>query len=134
VLTWQRFGLFLLLPVLVAGCSSGRPVENSGRAGELRDVAVLLALASGPGNKAPTRFADLVKHENGGPTGFQAVKAGEIVVVWGVPMPPEGQPGGTTDIIAYEKKTPTEGGLVLLHNGTIQEMTAEAFAAAPRAK
>jgi hypothetical protein len=124
----------LILALLLAGCSGRSGSVGSERESELREVANLLILHSGQHNKGPAKAADLQKYEAGGPLGFQAVKSGDIVIVWGATMPGEGDRTGTTAIVAYEKKTPTEGGLVLLHNGTIQEMTAEGFAAAPKMK
>ena len=41
---------------------------------------------------------------------------------------------GSKKVAAYEKKATTEGGWVLLQDGTLQEMTASELAAAPRAK
>jgi hypothetical protein len=37
-------------------------------------------------------------------------------------------------VVAYEKKVPTEGGHVLLQDGTVKQMTAAEFQSAPKAK
>jgi hypothetical protein len=71
------------------------------------------------------------------PRGYQAVKSGEVVVLWGAKMPGEGEVNAGTApdaVIAYEKKTASEGGYVLLQNGTVKEMSADQFKAAPKAK
>lgn len=137
-------GHFLSLPCFavvaftLAGCagnagntSAGEP----GRADELRELAMILPLYSGQYNKGPSKVADLTQYEAAAPLALRSIKNGDIVVVWGATMPGEGDIGkGTTEIVAYEKKTPTEGGAVLLHNGTVKEMTAEEFKSASQAK
>lgn len=133
------------LPVLtsllvgLAGCSSSsQPTAGSGptKADELREVGGLISAYTGEHKRGPTKLADLSRYELGYPLGYQAVKTGDVVVVWGAKMTIEeggGGGGGTTDVVAYEKKVPTEGGSVLLQNGTVKEMTAVEFAAAPKA-
>ena len=124
----------------LAGCSSSNSNSGSGTPGNtdlLEEVRGLIGMYSGEHKKAPRSLADCTKYEAGYPLGFAAVKKGDIVVIWGVKMIVEeggGSPQGTTDIVAYEKKTPTEGGSVLLHNGTVKTVTADEFKAAPKAK
>lgn len=123
------------------GCSSS---TNSGGAGApgnadlLHEVKGLISAYSGEAKQGPRGVDVLAKYEQGFPLGMNALRKGDIVVVWGVKMIVEegsgGTQGGTTDIIAYEKKVPTEGGSVLLHNGTVKTMTADEFKNAPKAK
>ena len=81
------------------------------------------------------RSTDFAKYEAGYPLGYAAVQSGEVVVVWGAKIAGEGDAGSApANVVAYEKKTPAEGGLVLLQNGTVKEMTASEFASAPKAK
>lgn len=130
-------GVLLGLALLVAGCSSSGPSGGGtpGKEAELTEVGSMLVLYSGQHRKGPAKAADLAGYEQGAPLGYPAVKSGEVVVVWGATMPGEGDlDKGTTAVVAYEKKTPKEGGLVLLHNGKVQAMTAAEFAAAPKAK
>ena len=119
------------------GCSS-----NTGGGGNsiapqtaaLQEVADLLRAASADG-RAPTKQADLTRFASAYPQGYQAVKSGEVVVIWGAKMAGEGEAGSAPkNIIAYEKKAETEGGWVLLQNGTVKEMTADEFKTAPKAK
>ena len=58
---------------------------------------------------------------------------GAALVVWGARMGGEGQ-AGSDEVIAYEKKTPAEGGMVLLQNGKVKTMSSGEFDAAPKAK
>lgn len=129
--------LFLSLVALigVAGCRSGKDtgLEESTRVNELHEIATVLRIFCGQHNRGPSRPADLAPYEAGAPLGYQAVRSGEIVVVWGAMMPGEGE-AGTDAIIAFEKKTSSQGGYVLLNNGTVKEMTANEFSAAPMGK
>jgi len=121
----------------LAGCSSSGKQADGGptRADELREVGQMLTLYSGESGKGPKKAADLAKYETGTPLGYKAVKTGDVVVVWGAKMPGEGEAkSAPPDVIAYEKKTPTEGGFVLLLNGDVKEMSAADFASAPKAK
>lgn len=125
----------------VAGCSSSTNSGGSGTPGNadlLHEVKGLISAYSGETKHGPRSADVLTKYEQGFPLGMNAIRKGDIVVVWGVKMIVEegsgGTQGGTTDIIAYEKKVPTEGGSVLLHNGTVRTMTADEFKAAPKAK
>jgi hypothetical protein len=124
----------------LAGCSSSTNSGGTGTPGNadlLHEVKGLISAYSGEFGKGPRGIADLGKYEQGFPLGMNALRKGDIVAVWGVKMIIEeggGSPGGTTDVIAYEKQVPTEGGSVLLHNGTVKTMTADEFKAAPKAK
>lgn len=131
-------GLGFVLAIAV-GCSPAPSRNETGgqptNADLLNEVATLLRSHPARGGKGPAKAADLAPFENGGPLGYAAVKSGEIVVVWGATMAGEGDAasGGATGVIAYEKKTPTDGGSVLLASGEVKTMTAAEFAAAPKA-
>jgi len=125
--------------VCLGGCSSSR--NDSGGAGPdgsdtLREVGGLVSAHTGEQKRGPQKIADLARYEAGYPLGFEAVKSGNVVVVWGAKMTIEegGGTSGTTDVVAYEKKVPSEGGLVLLQNGTVKQMTADEFKSTPKAK
>jgi hypothetical protein len=81
--------------------------------------------------KSPPRsLADIARYENAGPTAFNKIQKGEIVVVWGA----NPQDGVADKVLAYEKQTPQNGGFVLMQDGTtVKKMTAAEFQAAPKA-
>ncbi|MFO0845097.1 MAG: hypothetical protein U0797_22365 [Gemmataceae bacterium] len=83
-------------------------------------------------NRGPANAGELARFQNDYPLGYSQLKAGEIDIVWGARMGGEGG-GGSEGVIAFEKKAPTEGGWVLLANGTVKQMPADAFKAAPKA-
>src|SRR5262249_25450820 len=125
----------VLILLGITGCSSSNnPNEQPGSADALRELATILPLYSGQHKHGPTKASDLASYEAGAPLGYRAVVAGDVVGVWGATMPGEGEGGGTDAVVAYEKKTPTEGGAVLLQNGQIRQMTVDQFQAAPKAK
>jgi hypothetical protein len=122
---------------LLAGCSgsakpSGADANPTEGSNVLQDVAGMLRdYASATGRNA-ARLADLAQLESLYPHGYQAVKSGEVVVLWGASMAGE-EGGGSEKVVAYEKKVPTDGGHVLLENGQVKSMTSVEFAAAPKA-
>jgi hypothetical protein len=126
-----------ILTLFVAvGCSSSGSQgqsANSGMTDDLLEVAGMLRDFTAENQKGPAKLADVAKNQPLYPRGYQAVKAGTVVVVWGARMPLPGQ-GGGTGVIAYEKKAETDGGAVLLENGDIKNMTAAEFASAPKVK
>ncbi len=128
-----------LIALFSGGCSSKGPGNGAAQDKKelLREVAGLVSAYTGEFKKGPQKLADLARYENGYPLGYEAVKSGEVVVVWGAKMIIEEGGGGntgTTDVVAYLKKVPTEGGAVLLQNNTIKDMTPDEFRAAPKAK
>jgi hypothetical protein len=129
----MRVYLVVFLIALITGCSDGAgklPIKiEAERTSNLRDLGEMLRLAGKP----VAKVADLAAVKNQFDETFRLLEKGEIVVVWGAQMPGEGSPG-TTDIVGYLKKVPTEGGLVLLLNGAIKQMSASEFGSAKKAK
>ncbi len=131
--------LATLLTILIsvqAGCSSSNtPAAKSGQpaGSDLGfEVAGILRMYPGEFGNGPKKASDIKKYEAGFPIGYAAIQSGQIVVVWGATVAGEGG-GGTADVVAYEKEAPTAGGMVVLQNGTVKQMTAEEFKAAPKA-
>ena len=128
-----RAAMMIGVLMLGAGCSAGRKGAEGEptRADELREVATMLALL---GDKRYSKPADLAAYSAGAPLGYEAVRSGAIVVVPGASMPGEGDKGGSDAIVAYEKAAPTDGGLVLRHNGKVDKLSADEFAKAAKFK
>jgi hypothetical protein len=80
----------------------------------------------------PRKPEDFNDYVDSMPTALERIKQGEYVVAWGVGL--SSAPGAGNQILAYEKKSPAEGGVVLLRDGTVKKLTAAEFAAAPKAK
>ncbi len=124
----------VLAAAWLAGCSgpAGDSQDGPSRSDELNDVAGMMRDFGATFNRGPSKPADLLQYENAYPFGARALRSGDVVVVWGATMAGEGG-GGREVVVAYEKKAPAEGGYVLLENGAVKQMTAEAFTAAPKA-
>lgn len=123
-----------LLGATLVGCSSQKPGDQPPtRSDELQQTANMLRDFTATSNRGPANVGELARFQNEYPFGYSQVKAGEIDIVWGARMGGEGG-GGSEGIIAYEKKAPTEGGWVLLANGTVKQMSASEFSSAPKAK
>jgi hypothetical protein len=127
-----------LLPLLGAGCSGSGGGGGSGQTAQeavLYEVAGMLRGATRPDGRGPAALADLKGSQSLFPHGYQAVKSGDVVVVWGAGVKGEGEAaskGG--DIVAYEKDAPANGGYVLLTSGEVKKMSASEFQSAPKAK
>jgi hypothetical protein len=85
--------------------------------------------------KAPSRLEDLLAYITFDSEGraYGEVSNGELVLVWDLNflrMPRE--TWGNT-VLGYEKEVPTEGGSVLMADGTVRQMTAQEFEAALKA-
>jgi len=117
----------------VAGCARAPqpPPPPSGEDGlkEMVGVYKYIEYSKLPLPRKPEDFNDYVDSM---PIAFYRVKDGEYVVAWGVGR--SASAGAGEQVLVYEKKTPTEGGAVLLRDGTVKQMTAAEFSAAPRAK
>ena len=133
----------LLLPTvtlglaLLTGCSRSSEHAGSGAdpAAPLREVGEMLRAATPAPGRGPAKVADLTRYEAVYPQAYQAVKAGDVVVVWGAAMKGESEVGkGGGEVIAHQKAVPTEGGHVLLTTGEVKQMTADEFKSAPKAK
>ena len=116
---------------LFAGCSS-HPAAGP-ETTVLSEVNDLIHASAGAADRAPANLAELDRHKAMFPHAYDAVKSGEVVVLWGTPLKGEGQVGKDEVVLAYEKNVPTDGGHVLLSAGTVKKMTAAEFSAAPKA-
>lgn len=80
----------------------------------------------------PRRAEDFDNYIDSMPTALERIKQGEYVVAWGAGR--SSSPGAAGQILVYEKKAATEGGAVLLRDGTVKQVTADEFRAAGVAK
>jgi hypothetical protein len=117
---------------LLAGCSSQRKGEAPAVFTVLQDVNDLLRAAEGTAGRPPSKLADVDRHQAMFSRGYAAVKSGDVVVLWGAVLKGESEVGKDEAVVAYEKNVPTAGGYVLLSAGTVKQMTAAEFNAAPK--
>ena len=127
-----------LAVVGLSGCSGGNTGGNRSSTPEetaLAEVCDLIRNATSSTGRPPTKVADFGRLAGTYPNGYQAVKSGEVVVLWGTAVAGEGGSGGGAEaVVAYEKNAPTAGGFVLWTSGKVTKVSAAEFAAAPKAK
>jgi hypothetical protein len=120
---------------LSAGCSSSNRggqfevAPDNGERFALVETGELLRNRMLDTGKPARSLADLARYENAGPTAFNKIQKGEIVVVWST-NPKE---GASANVLAYEKQTPQSGGFVLMEDGTtVKKMSPAEFQAASK--
>jgi hypothetical protein len=101
----------------------------------LNELHELLIAAGRAKGRPPAQLSDLDSKKTLYPRAYEAVKNGDIVVLWGAPPKGEGsiEQGGTQEIVAYEKNVPTQGGWALFSAGAVKIMTSAEFNSAPKA-
>lgn len=136
--TTQRIGatlaaLAVLASILACGAFSGA-AANQRVANDLKQLAIAYHNFHDSNRRGPESAAEWEKMA-GSPDDkalIAAVAAGEYVFYWNVKITSL-TAGATNTVLGYEKKVPTSGGLVLMADGTVKEMTAQEFASAPKA-
>lgn len=127
---WVAAALTALIGL--TGCGGGgvkqAPLDEVRRT-DLTELGDLLKTLAAEGKRPPAKPADLAELEPFMPTAAASLRSGEIVYLWG-----SGHAAGGTAVVAHEKKAPTDGGLVLLQDGSIKTLTADEFKAAPKAQ
>src|SRR5262245_47136215 len=127
-----------LAVVGLSGCSGGNAGGNRSSTPEetaLGEVCDLIRSATGNSGRPPTKLGDFGRLAGTYPNGYQAVKAGDVVVLWGAGVAGEGGSGGGAEaVVAYEKNAPTAGGFVLWTSGKVTKLSVAEFASAPKAK
>ena len=113
-----------------AGCGESKPVASTTpNKDALAEIGQMLKSLADEGRKPPTKLAELEPVEPMLPMAATMLRDGTLVYLWGAAYAADGD-----KVAAYEKKVPTEGGLVLLQSGKVKEMSAGEFASAPKAK
>lgn len=125
---------------ILGGCGGSGTPENITSAtsenGPLAQVGSLYRDHWELKKKAPSSIKDFASFAEVTPEGVNAVKNGDVVVIWGVKLDDlsiEGDGDSADEVLAYEKATPEQGGYVLMKNRDIRKMTADEFKAAPKA-
>jgi hypothetical protein len=78
--------------------------------------------------RGPANVREMGNLQLQAPKLYKALQEGRYVLYWGAnPL------ASANAVLGYEKNVPTQGGVVLLMDGSIQRMTAQEFNAAPRA-
>ena len=116
-----------------AGCKESR-VARTGVPAQIADngleeLAGVYKFMAQHKEAPPRKLEDLVDHQAALPTAWGKIESGEYVVQWGAAYSAAG-----SGVLAYEKKAAESGGLVLLQNGTVKQMSAAEFKSTPIAR
>ena len=135
---WTAAGYLVGFLCLAGGCggSQSPTPENPMEGVALGEIAEAYRAYSVLKNSPPTKLADLEPMTDLSPIGIEALKSGEIMLNYGAKLPDFAEEGGQSiapEILAYQKKVPTEGGYILQLDRRIKKMTADEFKAAPKA-
>jgi hypothetical protein len=123
---FRLWPLTLAVSILAVGCATPTTATSRNTA-DLREIHEIYNLAADRLKKAPSQLADITSQKDFEvvhPSAMRGLKQGKYVIVWGV----QGQDSGT--VLAYEKEALTNGGGVLMANGTVRQMSAYALKAA----
>lgn len=94
------------------------------------DVAAMLKEHFEATRRAPAGVDDLADAPASHPVGHAAVASQAYVVVWRAPV----SAAGSGAVLAYQKDVPASGGFVVMQDGSVKQMSADEFKAAPKAK
>jgi hypothetical protein len=130
----------LCLSILGIGCGSSnapRQLSPETKGQEiLGEVGEVYRIYSFDKKKPPKSLADLASLQAAQPVGYNAVKDGRVILLYGSVMTDleEGPPKGNSDeVLAYEKEVPDQGGQVLMLDRSVKKMAADEFKAAKKA-
>jgi hypothetical protein len=125
--------IVILICLGACGCGQDPATELTGEGltakHMLTDLGLLLQDLAANNRPVPTNQTEMAAHDALWPSVSPGLVNNEIVYQWGGRIDPA---GGET-VLAYEKKAPSEGGWVLMQDGTVKQITADEFKAAPKA-
>lgn len=126
---WMLLGLVCFAAVGCGGAQGPLP-ENEVMNDNLKAVGSLYRTYQSLQQKPPTKVAELKTYQEMAPAAFEAVRNGSIEVVWGTKLTDlneDSSKDSADEVLAYEKKTPSEGGAVLMKNREVRQMTVDEF-------
>jgi hypothetical protein len=118
------------LPFVLTGCGGDHATVVIEPYEPLQDIARMVDRCVNTKKKPPARLQDLSPYEPEGPIGHRALIKGACVLIYGVGISPQ----AGDKVLAYDKDAPTQGGYVLMQDGTVKKMTAVEFQSATMAK
>ncbi len=130
----RRGGLALFLTVLLTaiGCGGKPPMGTEPtRNDTAEDVARMLKTFAEEKNRPPAGLGDLAGMDGPHPLGYPAVARGEYVLFYKVPLATG--PEAAKTVLGYHKDAPTQGGLVIMQDGSLQTLSTAEFQSARKA-
>ncbi|HZY84441.1 MAG TPA: DUF1559 domain-containing protein [Gemmataceae bacterium] len=118
-------------PKPAAGAVS--PAGSRLRENEMKQIALAYhSFWSANGNRGPAKVEELAPYYENSVNITALLTSGEVVVYPGATIRSMIN-GSSNTVLGYEKDVPTKGGLVMMGDGSVKKMSADAFAKSPKA-
>jgi hypothetical protein len=116
------------------GVMAGRNLAEKQRAGnDLRQIAQVYIQYELDMGRPPANAQEFINYiQRDAAKIARAIQDGWYIVYWNV-RPSQLPSGSSNTVLAYDTDTPSQGGWVAMADGTAKRMTAQEFAAAPKA-
>jgi hypothetical protein len=130
----------LLIVSCMLACGVGKVREAAARAqrtNDLKQIGLSYHSFYDDKKRGPKDSAELqafVKDPDAQKVIALSAPGGQYVIIWNVKIGDMARAGGlSTTVLGYESTAPTQGGLVLMVDGSVKQMNAQEFNAAPKA-
>ncbi|AMV35963.1 hypothetical protein [Planctomyces sp. SH-PL62] len=126
-----RVCVLALAATILGGCDGAPAPRTEAPSAEvlsIEEVGQILRMYKKSGQGAPKTIKDVIPLANGYPFAVESLRKGDVVLYWGAAFDPD----DSKTVLAYHKDVPTQGGEVLLRDGSAIKMTAEEFQSAPK--
>ena len=129
----------LLLALLGSGCGRiQNAADRAKKSNDLKQLGLMYHTFIDGHRKGPASADELLADQKdpSAKAVAQMVKDGKYVLIWGTTITEmqKSPQGSTGTVLGYEANAPAAGGLVLMGDGSVRNMTAAEFAAAPKAQ
>jgi hypothetical protein len=116
------------LLVVLAACALAPASEFKVSGDEMKEIGVAYKKYCDAAGQPPAKAEQLSPYLDNNKRLVDALKDKDIVFFYNVPMNKVGLPAGASHtVLAYEKKTPTKGGWVVVFDGTVSQLSVEEF-------
>jgi hypothetical protein len=130
----------LLVIALASGCGSSASratdLEGTAEFQGMKNLGEMYRLVSESLKRPPRTIGELRKAEAQVPGGFSSLGEQNVAIFFGAELPElSGKPaeGASETVLAYDRLTPQQGGVVLMLDRSIRKLTAAEFKAAKKA-
>lgn len=125
-------GLLVAVAALCVACAGAAAKQK--RMNDLKQIGLAYHnFCDSNFGKAPTAPQDLINVDPTAAPAIALLQNGEVVFIWGVKIQDMKQ-GTANTILAYEAGVPTNGGIVLMADGSVRQVTAAEFQQTPKAQ
>jgi hypothetical protein len=132
-------GLALALGLAV-GCGSGSPeqasLEGTAEYQGMKNLCAMYRIVSTSMKRPPRSINELRKAEAEVPGGFGGIGESNVAIYFGAELPEVSGKlveGASETVLAYDRMVPRQGGVALMLDGTVRQLSPEEFRAAKKA-